>query len=596
MLGRKRSLRSRRQPIANPEELIATPTEHNRVVSPPNLSQRSRDHATSKSRPSEASHDQSIYPQSSAQNPVSESYASPGISEPPEMMIGVALGSPGKSPLPPLPPEDSISWTSGCAELQNPTTFQPNNQEGLYSKASRWKTFGGFFGKRSGLNQASSASSPHPFDNRPSPLGSHRNHDAYQSPPPSVQSSLERHAILHTPSGPPRDWIGPGQLPSPPDRERRTLRKKPSLRRDQLARKQMRDVKYRDVPEINNLTGHWEGSPKPLPKDAPLGSTVRHARAKASLLQVDIPNIELERYSVMFSSLLQPCQQPSTSRQPSPDRQPSLLARRKASLQELRTTPDCTFERPWMHNEHSSSPRAASPHKSPSFSLFPPSPNTFSRRPENCSRERSPLQRSATTPGANSPSKAMFDFSTPSATSPSKAKFDFGTDHTDQVIVIVHTPTEPQPTKPRHPSRKDSSFSSSEAQSFTTARGSPAPEQQQQQAQKSLPTPQSQLRNPSPRRPSPASRSPSEPQRSPSNAPKTAAQTRNPSTHPTTTDDPLREAAEISIARQISISQRQRRLLIAPQPAQPRIVDTSRGEYGAERKSYHSHHLVLEDA
>ncbi|KAL8845747.1 MAG: hypothetical protein Q9221_009109 [Calogaya cf. arnoldii] len=583
MLGRKRSLRSRRQPIAQPDEFMATPTEHHRVVSP---NRQPGDHVASKSRPLEPSHDRVVYPHSSAENTVNGSHTSP---EPPEMMIGVALGSPGKSPLPSLPPEDSISWTSGSCELQNHTTSRPNDQEGLHSKASRWKTFGGFFGKRS-----ASASSPQPFENRPSPLGAHKNHDANQL----LQSSLERHAILNTPSGPQRDWIGSGQLASQPDRERRTLRKKPSLKRTQLARKQMRDAESPSFPETNKMTDHREGSSNRPHEDAPLGSSVRQARAKASLLQVDIPNIELERYSVMFSSLLQPCQQPSTSRQPSPNRQPSLLARRQASLQELQTTPDSTFERPWLHREHSSSPRAST-HKSPSFSLFPPSPSTTSRRPENYSRERSPLQRSATTPGAISPSKAMFDFSTPSSISPSKAKFDFGTEHTDQVIVIVHTPTEQQqqPQKSRQPSKNDSGWSSSDAQSFTTARGSPAPEQQQQ-AQQSLPTPPPQLRNPSPRRPSPAGRSTS---RSPCNGPNTssAARTRDLSNHPPSTNDPLREAAEISIARQISISQRQRRqLLIAPQPAQPRIVDKNsyRGEYGAERKSHHSHHLVLEDA
>ncbi|KAI4088151.1 MAG: hypothetical protein LQ339_008762 [Xanthoria mediterranea] len=489
--------------------------------------------------------------------------------------------------MPPLPPEDSFSWTSGSPELQKPLTSQPNDQEGLYSRASRWKTFGGLFGKKSAANQAQSASSPHPFDYRPSPLGSHRNHDGYQSPPSSGQSSLERHAIQHTPSGPSRDWIGPGQLSSPPDRERRTLRKKPSLRRDQLARKQMRNVKDHDLPKMNHSTGHREGSPKPLPKDAPLGSTVRQARAKASLLQVDIPNIELERYSVMFSSLLQPCQQLSTSRQPSPDRQPSLLARRQANLQALHTTPASALERPWMRREYSSSPRAAYPHKSPSFSLFPPSPRASNHRPENNSRERSPHQRSTTTPGgAISPSKAMFDFSTPSAVSPNKAHFDFGTDTTtDQVIVIVHTPTEQEPTKPLHSSsaKNNSSFSSSDAQSFTTARGSPAPEQQHQHSapQPSLPTPPSQHRNPSP---------------SPS-----WTRTQNTPTHPTTrtiTNDPLRTAAEISIARQISMSRRQQRqlLLISPpqQQQQPRIVRTDKSVYSGERKSHHSQHLVLE--
>ena len=631
MLGRNRSLRSRRQPITKPEDIVASPIEHTRVVSPANLSQRTNDHGTSSPRPLALSQDRSGYPQTLAQNPASGSQTSSAMSEPPESMIGVALGSPGKSPLPPFPPEDSIPWTTTNAKLQDHISPRPNDQQGQYSKASRWKTFGGFFGKRSGLNQASPAASSHPFANRASPLGPHGDRDTSESPKSSVQSSLERHAILHTESGPPRDWIGPSQLPSPPDRERRTLRKKPSLRRDQFAQKQKRDVRKPSVPKADSSMAALESSPKSLPKDAPLGSGVRQARAKASLLQVDIPDVEFERYSVMFSSLLQPCPQSSTTRQPSPTRQPSLLVRRQASLGELHTTPVTSFERPWMHREHSSSSRAASPHKSPSFSLFPPSPITTGRRPENSSRERSPLHRSATTPGAISPSKAMFDF-TPNAVSPNKAKFDFGTDETDQVIVIVHTPTEQQP-KACQFSKNQSSVSSSDAQSFVTARSSPAPEQQQQHGSRSLPTPTSQPRNPSPRRPSPAGRSASQnrsnannarqlsPAENRSAAPEprldkldnrirnpspAAARTRSPLTHhahspPTTTvNDPLREAAEISIARQISISQRQRRQLllsqsVAPQPVQPKIVD-AKGGGNASRKSHHSHHLVLEDA
>ncbi|KAL8672124.1 MAG: hypothetical protein Q9168_003398 [Polycauliona sp. 1 TL-2023] len=537
------------------------------------------------------------------------------------MMIGVALGSPGKSPLPPLPPEDSIPWSPASSALQNHKYAPPIDLESPSSKASRWKTLGGFFGKRSGGNQASAASSPHHFGHRASPLGPHRDHDASVSPPPSYQSSHE-HAILRAQGGAPRDWIGPGQLPSQPDRERRTLRKKPSLRRDQHASKKTRDVKPPVLPKTGGGTGPQAGGPKHLPKDAPLGYDVGQPRAKASLLQVDIPDIEFERYSVMFSNLLQPCQQPATNAQPSPKRQPSLLVRRQASLQELDTTPVSTFERPWVHREDSSSPRAASPHKSPSFSLFPPSSGAAGRKLDNSSRERSPLQRSATTPGAVSPSKAMFDFSTPTAVSPSKAKFDFGTDHTDQVFVIVHSPTEQQQPKPRQFSRHQSSFSSSDAQSFTTARGSPAPEQQQQ-AQQSLQTPRSQLRNPSPQRPSPADRSTSNERRSPNTA-KSPSQSadrnaapkpqrndsnsnirnlspagRSPNRSTTAAEDPQREAAEISIARQISISQRQRRQLLIPpqsvavQPLQPRIVDT---RDHAARKSYHSHHLVLEEA
>ena len=49
-----------------------------------------------------------------------------------------------------------------------------------------------------------------------------------------------------------------------------------------------------------------------------------------SLLQVEIPCVELERYSVMFGDVLEP-----QMRQSKP--QPSLLARRQAHLEQLNT-------------------------------------------------------------------------------------------------------------------------------------------------------------------------------------------------------------------------------------------------------------------
>ncbi|KAL8929441.1 MAG: hypothetical protein Q9172_000492 [Xanthocarpia lactea] len=596
MLGRKRSQRSSRQPVAKPEKLVATPADQARVVSLSDMPQNSKDCVKNKPRPVDTSYERSGYSQLSAPTLVNDLHISPNSSHPPDMMIGVALGSPGHRPLPLLPPEDSTSRTRKIPELPDRTDFQPNGQERLYPKASRWKTLGGFFGKRSGSVQATSASStpsPSQLEDRPSPLRVHGNHDQYQSQPFSAQSALETSSAS---SGPQRDWIGPGQLPPTSDRERRTLQKKPSLRRNHFVRKQAKDVRDPGCSQINQTTGREDGSPKPPPKDGLSTNYIRQVGPKASLLQVDIPSVELERYSVMFSSLLQPCQEPSSSRQPSPKRQPSLLARRQTSLQELHTAPVSDFERPWMRREHSASPRAASPNKSPSFSLFPPSPTASSRKLQTSARERSPLHRSATTPGAISPSRAKFDFSSPSDVSPNKAKFDFSTpaivspseakiststDPTDQFVVIIHTPTEQ--SKPPQPSRKESFFSSSDAESFITANGSPAPEALSP----------SQLRNNSPHRPSPARRTASTETRN------SSAQRPSPTRNPSSVQDPLREAAEISIARQISISQRQRQLLVqavAPQPVQPKIVDANARKGHAERKSHHSHHLVLDTA
>ena len=56
-----------------------------------------------------------------------------------------------------------------------------------------------------------------------------------------------------------------------------------------------------------------------------------------SLLQVEIPCVELERYSVMFGDVLEP-----EKRQSKP--QPSLLARRQTYLEALHTVADMNGE------------------------------------------------------------------------------------------------------------------------------------------------------------------------------------------------------------------------------------------------------------
>ncbi|KAL8907233.1 MAG: hypothetical protein Q9207_001534 [Kuettlingeria erythrocarpa] len=357
----------------------------------------------------------------------------------------------------------------------------------------------------------------------------------------------------------PRDWIGPEQLRSPEHNRDHGFHRKTSLRRNNVLRKQAKESQNAEIMERNQLK-----------RDVRDGSTTRNnlianqevGRAGpqgGSLLQVEIPNVELERYSVMFSALLYPGQQVSPSRQPSPKRRPSLLARRQANMQDQNTSTPLNVERPWMRAENFSGDRAASPNKSPSFSLFPPSPTAGRGRNHSSTRERSPLQRSATAPGAVSPSEAKFDFS------------GVG-DQQDQVIVIVHTPTE-QPKIQRRVTSEDfyphmpSQRDTSSEDIFITARSSPV------LSEESTQTPLN-ARNPSPHRPL----SPQKP-----------------------VEGTPQKAAEISIARQISISQRQRQLLVpevpkvAPQPVQPKIVNVQR-QGSRSRKSHHSHHLVLEDA
>lgn len=119
-------------------------------------------------------------------------------------------------------------------------------------------------------------------------------------------------------------------------------------------------------------------------------------KPKAQLLNVDIPSIEMERYSVMFGSVLQPNHGTS-----------SLLARRQATLEKLRMLKDETTREEQGLPLKPPPRRATSPNpgrQSPSFSLFPPTPGK-SGTPQH----PSPRGRSYTSPAfLPSPSQPNF--------------------------------------------------------------------------------------------------------------------------------------------------------------------------------------------
>lgn len=125
------------------------------------------------------------------------------------------------------------------------------------------------------------------------------------------------------------------------------------------------------------------------------------------LLDVEIPKITMERYSVMFGSVLQS--------------QPSLLARRQATIQKLKSIDDA-IEREEEGKHHDIPRRASSPQpgtKSPTFGLFPPGPPKKSAQ-SSSSGTMSRL-RSNTSPALlPSPLQATFDHTAPPQRPPPK--------------------------------------------------------------------------------------------------------------------------------------------------------------------------------
>ncbi|KAF5658168.1 hypothetical protein FHETE_9996 [Fusarium heterosporum] len=117
-----------------------------------------------------------------------------------------------------------------------------------------------------------------------------------------------------------------------------------------------------------------------------------------SLLDVEIPSIKMDRYSVMFNSVLQP---------PQPQGQASsLLARRQATLDHLKTVKEAIAEN---RNETLRPRRATSPQPSPTA---PAHADTSKPLP-------SPRFRANTTPAQlDPPTPASFDMDSPSYVAP----------------------------------------------------------------------------------------------------------------------------------------------------------------------------------
>ncbi|KAI0409663.1 hypothetical protein F4802DRAFT_155724 [Xylaria palmicola] len=128
-----------------------------------------------------------------------------------------------------------------------------------------------------------------------------------------------------------------------------------------------------------------------------LETGVEPNRVTRPMLNVEIPDIRLERYSVMFNSVL--------------NSNPSLLSRRQATVQKLKGAEDTT-EREKEH--HGVTRRGASPQpvtRSSGLALFP-----TTRQAQNLVPQKlSPRLRSNTSPAfLQSPSKATFEHSLPS--------------------------------------------------------------------------------------------------------------------------------------------------------------------------------------
>lgn len=501
-----------------------------------------------------------------------------------EEMIGLALGSPGQIPICDLPAtgryvdfHNEIDISHACTSPEDlpgalgTTTEIDARKQGIKRKGSKWRSLGNMFTKKDSVSRNFVASPLSHLDTVP--VKGPAKHQC-------AQDCSEKNAFLHKPNDPSTtDRTRTTSSKNTTRMEANALLRRNSSRKKVLHRRrgaedtvlegqQLHDPLFTHI-EINNDTP----APPPVP-------TALFRRPIGPLLEVEIPNVKLERYSVMFGDVLgfRPC----AKQQPTP--QLSLLDRRRGQLKGLQHAmsdtniqvpfaADCLLEQPHKR-QGSGSSLSSRPMKSPSFSLFPPV--TSSLRPPTSSMTNkstsklNPLSRSTTAPTNLAP--------------PERPQFHKSkSQDQDHVFVIVHGMETLQSNRgrsldiPRHPS------DSTQAKYF----GYPDfPVNCHPVLEVDPPMPHTKVaREDFLKRAFPARKSSMKKLRLPLEVPQCP---------PTSPSDSSIPTAEISIARQISISRQQRQLLIpiAPQLArQPKLMNGTGSP--AARKS---HHLTLEDA
>ena len=242
-----------------------------------------------------------------------------------EIVIGLALGSPGH---PPLQPDDQDVDVPGSFSLP----IYPSSQLGAVSKVgtggssitrkgSKWKSFGSLFGRKNSSARAPQVPPFYQLDHahRERPDRQHINQD-----------HLETKALRRKRADSARTVQGKrgraNTLQNTPKSESNGLFRRNSSRRKGLRTRKTDADKLIPKMRVSHSARSAHAAAETLEPPTPPTKTLRPHRGP-SLLQVQIPNIELERYSVMFGEVLDP--------KPRQNSQPSLLSRRQGQLEEL---------------------------------------------------------------------------------------------------------------------------------------------------------------------------------------------------------------------------------------------------------------------
>ena len=210
--------------------------------------------------------------------------------EPRPMEIGMALGSPAHPPaIYQLDTSDMYTRNFSPAHTDHSSEGGAiNSPPMLRRKSSKWKTLGGLFG------------------------GKKHTHQAFYQVQPEVPRLQPTDQYLHIDEPLEIEQIPKSQLRKRASSERKNKKGHPEVKRSQTA---PINFTYPDA------TGRYQ-----TPEITLDGERLSDNINSKGLLNVDIPSIQMERYSIMFSGVLQKS-----------GPQSSLLARRQATLDRLKT-------------------------------------------------------------------------------------------------------------------------------------------------------------------------------------------------------------------------------------------------------------------
>ncbi|KAI9167054.1 hypothetical protein HJFPF1_03173 [Paramyrothecium foliicola] len=284
--------------------------------------------------------------------------------------IGMALGSPAHPP--PMQPQQTVAMHNTASAS---TLDLHENQEDSQSKPKtrKWGFFGRSKSKRGRGVDATGQQTPVASPQLP------QNHSILSPPVPPTPSTQTSNTAQEEP------------------KRRKSLRRKPTITR--LQKPPVPEIRTEPQPEPR-LEPRIEPrvEPRQVPASIDLISASRLNTPGGPFLDVEIPSVEMERYSVMFGNVLNA--QSSSS----------LLARRQATLDRVKTTREDLSIKPkesnqavvdeWPRIRRATSPQPA---RTPSFTIFPSTPDRTGEI-----RGLSPKVRSRTSPAVlPSPAREM---------------------------------------------------------------------------------------------------------------------------------------------------------------------------------------------